>query len=210
MKLLLLSITGLAFIALTSLTGEKEKIKTIANGTSAPMQEVKMKNINGTDVSLASAKGKNGLLVIFSCNTCPFVIGWEDRYPELGSLCKDNGMGMILVNSNAAKRTGDDSMENMKAHYKEKGYNTYYVSDVNASLADAFGAKTTPHVFLFDGDLKCVYQGAIDDNYKSKDVATKHYLKNALSSLNAGKTIDPADTPAKGCSIKRIKKPLTK
>lgn len=175
-------------------------------GDKAPMAEQKMKDVSGESYSLEDLKKKNGLLVIFSCNTCPFVIGWEDQYPKLGELTKSNDIGMVLVNSNEAKRKKDDSMEEMKEHYKEASYNTPYVVDENNRLADAFGAQTTPHVYLFDGDMKLIYKGAINDKYEGRNkTATKSFLEDAIGKFLKGEEIDPATTKHRGCSIKRAK-----
>ena len=115
---------------------------------------------------------ENGLVVIFSCNECPFVVAWEDRYKKIAAFAKDNGFGVALINSNEAKRTGDiqvDNFEAMVLHDKEMGYNQmeiFYLMDKGSQLADNFQAKVTPHVYLFDGDGILRYKGAIDDNYK--------------------------------------------
>jgi thioredoxin-related protein len=170
------------------------------------MVEREMEDISGKKYSLKDLTKENGLLVVFSCNTCPFVIGWEDAYPELGELTAKHNVGMVLVNSNEAKRKGDDSMDAMKKHYTEAGYNSQYVIDSNNELADAFGAKTTPHVYLFNKDMKLVYKGSIDDRYEDrKDKPSKHYLKNAINALVKGDKIEPATTKQIGCSIKRVK-----
>lgn len=157
------------------------------------------------EVNIADFKGENGTLIIFSCNTCPFVVAWEDRYNDLHSLAANNKIGAVLVNSNEAKRKGDDSENEMLEHYRKQAYSMPYLMDNNHELADAFGAKTTPHVFLFDGDNKLVYRGAIDDNFKDKDAVTKTYLADALKQLGTGVEIETKTTPAKGCSIKRVK-----
>ncbi|MFN9800219.1 MAG: thioredoxin family protein, partial [Bacteroidota bacterium] len=73
-----------------------------------------------------------------------------------------------------------------------------------SELANAFGARTTPHVFVFDKNLKLVYRGAIDDNYESPAKVKQSYLLDAISNLAAGKKVDPADTKPVGCSIKRV------
>jgi peroxiredoxin len=193
-SILLLSVFSLTF-------GD---IQQISVGDKAPSTELKMMNIDGSAVSLNDLKKKNGLCVIYSCNTCPWVIAWEDRYNELYKECEANEIGFVLVNSNEAKRSGADSMEEMKAHAKEKGYaNFAYVVDENHVLADAFGATKTPDVFLFNGNLELAYKGAIDDNSKNKDGVDEPYLKKAIEAVAAGKTVDPSETKALGCSIKR-------
>ena len=134
------------------------------------------------------------------------MIAWEDRYPDLARETKDASIGFVLINSNEAKRGGDDSLEEMKQHAEEKGYaNIPYLVDEKSALANAFGGKSTPHVFLFDKDWKLAYEGAIDDNHKSAEMVKSTYLKNAIENLAKGKKIDPNNTKALGCSIKRVK-----
>lgn len=175
-------------------------------GSKAPKTDLNLTNIDGKSVTLADLNGKNGLCVIYSCNSCPWVIAWEDRYNEIYEQCKKDGIGFVLVNSNEAKRESADSMEEMKKHAEEKGYADFaYVLDKNHVLADAFGATKTPDVFLFNGDMELVYKGAIDDNSKDKTSVSEPYLKNAVDALAKGENVDPAQTKALGCSIKRIK-----
>jgi len=178
--------------------------KMLGLGAKAPMTDYSMQGTDGKKYNLAQLKGEKGLLVIFSCNTCPFVLAWEDQYPRLGKLTQEMGIGMVLVNSNTRKRKNENSMEAMQKHFKEAGYNTPYVIDQNNKLADAFGAKTTPHVFLFNDDLELVYRGSINDKYENQSKqAEKFYLEEALKALEANQEIDPADTREIGCSIKR-------
>ena len=113
-------------------------------------------------------------------------------------------MGMVLINSNEAKREKGDDLESMKSRAKENGFSKCnYLLDVNSELANAFFARTTPHVYLFDKNMKLVYKGSIDDNVDDSKKVTTPYLKNAIGNLAAGKAIDPAETKPVGCSIKR-------
>ena len=121
-------------------------------GEVAPMTSLAMVGVDVKKHSLDEMKGDNGLLVVFSCNTCPFVVGrgdktegWEGRYNGLAAQAESMGIGMVLVNSNEAKRDGDDSFEAMKSHADAAGYTMPYLLDKDAKLADAFGARTTPH-----------------------------------------------------------------
>jgi thioredoxin-related protein len=176
----------------------------IAIGDKLPVSTEKLKN--ATDdvlVELKSLKSENGLLVIFSCNTCPFVVAWEDRYPVVNKIAKENKIGFVLINSNYMKRSGDDSWEAMKSHSKAKNYLWPYLLDDESKVANAFGAQTTPHVFLFDKNLSLVYKGAIDDNHKDASQVKDFYLKDALLSLGAGKDIALKETRNLGCGIKR-------
>lgn len=204
--------TGIAAVALIVFSAfAVADIETIAIGAKAPKSDLKMKTTSGKTVSLMDVKKDKGLLVVFSCNTCPFVVGgedsegWEGRYAELQKECDKQGIGMILVNSNEAKRSKGDNMDDMIARAKAHGFaSSLYALDTNSELANAFGARTTPHVFLFDKDLKLVYKGAIDDNVDKASAVKQPYLKNAIKNLSAGKSVDPAETRPVGCSIKRV------
>lgn len=189
----------------------QSELKELAIGDTAPNLTQKMRNIDGQTMSLEDLSGKAGLLVIFSCNTCPFVVGregrsegWEGRYNDVASFAMGRGVGAVLINSNEAKRKGDDSMEQMKIHAYEAGYNMPYLVDEGHKLADAFGARTTPHVFLFDADDRLVYRGAIDDNVNSAEEVKERYLEDAITRMVEGKKIKPEVTKAMGCSIKRL------
>ncbi|WP_319480388.1 redoxin domain-containing protein [uncultured Draconibacterium sp.] len=177
--------------------------KQLAIGDKAVHTDVKMKDVSGAEISLSDATQENGLLVLFSCNTCPFVVAWEDRFNEVKKWADNNDVGMIVLNSNYQKRDGADSFEEMKKKAEAEGYNFNYVVDKESKIANAFGGQTTPHVFLFDGDMKLAYKGAIDDNYKDAEGVTQAYLKEALISLGNDKNIAIAETKPLGCGIKR-------
>jgi hypothetical protein len=206
MKQVLTFITAFAMATGLLMANPNNPITAIPIGSAAPEAAYIMKDVSGVEVSLMSARKENGLLVIFSCNTCPFVLGWEDRYIPVGEWCAANNVGFVLVNSNEAQRDKQDSMEEMKKHAADKNYNTFYVVDTDHVLADAFGATRTPEVFLFDEELSLVYQGAIDDNMEDASAVEKPYLENALMNLLNSMPIDPATTKSVGCTIKRVKK----
>lgn len=189
-----------------SLGAQTKQYPLLETGANAPLADQKMKDVSGQEYSLNDLKKQNGLLVVFTANTCPFVLGWEDQYPILGQIAERNNMGMVLVNSNAAFRDGDDSPQAMKDKYASNGYNTPYVIDEGSALANAMGATTTPHVFLFDGSMKLVYSGAINDKFENKDRSvSKEYLRDAMVQLAAGQPVSLAQTRQIGCSIKRAK-----
>lgn len=177
--------------------------KQLAIGDKAVHPDVKMKDVSGAEISLNDALKENGLLVMFSCNTCPFVVAWEDRFNEVKEWADKNDVGMIVLNSNYQKRSGADSLEEMKKKAEAEDYTFNYVVDKESKIANAFGGQTTPHVFLFDGDMKLAYKGAIDDNYKDADGVKNAYLKDALISLGNDKSIAVAETKPLGCGIKR-------
>ena len=184
---------------------EKSQFETIEIKAEMPNMEQKLKSVNGYSYSLESISEKNGLVVIFTSNTCPFVIKWEDRYTMVEELAKKNNLGLVYINSNYKKRDGDDSFEKMKEHAKKYNYRSPYLLDTESTLANSFGAKTTPHVFMFNKEFQLVYKGAIDDNYKDIDRVKEFYLKDAIEQLVNGKKIKVSETDPVGCSIKRFK-----
>lgn len=206
---MLLKLASVAAMALLAVAPH-DTLPDLQVGDALPATDVKMQDITTKEYSLKDLVGANGLLVVFSCNTCPFVIGsegsegWEGRYPELGAFAKRNGVGMALVNSNEAKRADGDGFSDMQLHYKLKNYPGAYLLDAGHKVADAFGARTTPHVFLFDKNGKLVYKGAIDDSVASAAAVKEHWLQNAINNLVSGKPCEPAMTRNVGCSIKRI------
>ncbi len=175
----------------------------IGIGDKATLLEIKMLDVSGDKISLADATKENGLLVLFSSNTCPFVLQWEGRYSEIKDWADQHEIGMIVLNSNYGNRNGVDSYEAMKQHARKKNYNFYYVVDEGSKIANALGGQTTPHAFLFNSDMKLVYKGAIDDNYKSSEDVKQAYLKDAIKNVSSGKVIAVAETKPLGCSIKR-------
>lgn len=175
----------------------------------APLQNRDMKSVNGTTYNLTGLKKDNGLIVIFSCNSCPFVVGsddfpgWEKQYDSLYNAASDNKIGFVLVNSNEGKRAQADSYEEMIKHAKEQNYTMPYVVDEQSELANAFGAKTTPHVYFFDQTFKLIYTGSIDNSWDKGRKNNQPYLFNAIYAKGKGKKIKPNATEPKGCGIKR-------
>lgn len=172
-------------------------------GAPLPHPDLKMKEIRGKEISFKEAMMKNGLLVMFSCNTCPVVHKYEARTVEVCKTALQKEIGVVLLNSNEAYRDNGDSYEDMKAYAKKLGYTFNYAVDNNSVMADAFGATRTPECFLFDKDGKLVYHGAIDDNASDASGATP-YLQDAFENLLKGEKIDPEKTKSVGCGIKRL------
>lgn len=182
----------------------------IKKGSSMPLSDLQLLDVKtNAKTILKENKLEKGLLIIFTCNTCPFVVGtpdfpgWERQYNTLFDQAVKRNVGFVLVNSNEGKRGKEDSIEEMIKRAEEKGYQMPYLVDEKSVLANAFGAKTTPHVFLFNEELKLVYSGSIDNIWDNKRKEEIPYLINAINALSQGKKIKPSATPPKGCSIKR-------
>ncbi|MGD0061245.1 MAG: thioredoxin family protein [Verrucomicrobiia bacterium] len=170
-------------------------------GDKAPSTTVKMKSVDGSAVSIADVAGKQGTLVVFSCNHCPFVKAWQGRIASVGNAAKAKGLGVIIINSNDPTEYPEDSYAEMQKRSKDLGFTFPYVVDATSDVARAFGATRTPEAFLFDKDGKLVYHGAIDDS-KEADQVTKHFLQDAIDAALAGKAVPVAETKFVGCSIK--------
>ncbi len=172
-------------------------------GASIPKADLKLKDISGKEVSLKGAKKKNGLLVMFSCNTCPWVVKNQSRTREIANYALSKEIGVILLNSNEGQRDDADSFSEMKAYATNQGYKWYYAVDANNVLADEFGANRTPEVFLFNGDGKHVYHGAIDDNPGDASNVQRKHLKEAIDEIVSGKDVSVKESRSMGCQIKR-------
>jgi thioredoxin-related protein len=195
-----LPIAAIAFMAFKSIS------EPLPIGAALPNAESKMKDISGKEISFKDATKKNGLLVMFSCNTCPVVKKYQGRTLEAAKLAASKEIGVILLNPNEATRKEGDSFDDMKTYAKAQGYDFSYVIDNNSAMADVFGATRTPEVFLFDKNNKLVYHGAIDSNPDgAADDATRKHLAIAIDQLASGKAIETSTTRSVGCGIKRVK-----
>jgi thioredoxin-related protein len=198
----LLVVAGFAIVAFSK-GSAANVLEELPIGSAIPNADYKMKDVSGKDLTLTEAKTAKGLLVIFSCNTCPYVKLSEARIKEVQGICKKDGIGIIIVNSNEGQRDSDDSYEAMKKYAASQAYTAPYVVDAGSKLADAFGAGRTPQCFLFN-DKKLIYKGAIDDNVKDVKLAKQNYLKDAIKALTEGKSVVTESTKSIGCTIKRI------
>ncbi|MFN8586479.1 MAG: thioredoxin family protein [Candidatus Eisenbacteria bacterium] len=174
----------------------------LALGAKAPKTEVAMKNVDGKPLTIAKAAGKNGTLVLFICNHCPWVKGWQARIAEVGNAALAQSVGVIAINANDPAAYPEDEFDVMVTRAKEVGYQFPYVVDATSDVARAFGATRTPEAFLFDAKGKLVYHGAIDDNAQHADQVTARWLNDAVAAVAAGKPVATGETKALGCGIK--------
>lgn len=191
-------------------TFSQKEITPLAIGSTMPQQNHVLQSIEGNPVETKELMGEKGVIIIFSCNTCPFVVGgekfagWEKDYNRLYEMATKLGFNLVLINSNESKRDKGDSLDDMKMHAAKMSYKMKYLLDKNHVLADAFGAKTTPHVFFFNKDFKLVYTGSIDNQMEQNKKRHTDYLQNAMNVVNKGKKVKLSSTPPIGCSIKRL------
>ena len=180
-----------------------QNIQSVPVGSKAPATEIKMQDVSGKQTTIKDAVKKNGVLVMFSCNTCPYVIKNEARTKEIAAFATQNNYGVIIINSNEAQRGEEDSFEAMKAYAKKLGYTWNYVLDSKSEVANAFGATRTPEVFLIDANGNIIYKGAIDDSPGDATKVTRNHLKEAITESAAGKEITVKESRSIGCTIKR-------
>lgn len=204
MKQLFLS-AAFALLSAAAFAQGAATIKPIAIGASLPAQTVKMKGTDGKSYTLGELKSDKGLLVMFSCNTCPYVVKSQQRTMDAMKMAASMKIPLVIINSNAAQRDEADSYESMKTYSEAQSYFAPYVLDENSQVANAFGASRTPEVFLFNGKGKLAYTGAMEDNPSEPASSKELYLASALKNLDAGKAISPTTTKSIGCSIKRAK-----
>lgn len=200
MKKVLITLLFLPVLAMMAFT-ENDPLPI---GAAMPKGDVKMKDISGKEVTLKDAVKENGILVIFSCNTCPVVKGYQKRINEVAKWTLDQKIGVVLLNSNEASRDNGDGYEDMQAYAQKENFGWFYTVDKNNELADAFGAQRTPEVFLFNKEGKLVYHGAIDDNPSDAGNVGKHHLKTAITEMTSGKEVTTKQTRSVGCGIKRV------
>lgn len=169
------------------------------------VDDFSLKSTDGDMVSMSDYPDAKGYILIFTCNHCPYAIAYEDRMIELHKDMAAEGYPIIAINPNDPEVQPDDSFEKMKERAMEKKFPFKYVLDEGQKIYPKFGAERTPHVFLVDSDRVLRYIGAIDNNYKSAEAADEHYVRDAISALEAGNDPNPAMTKAIGCTIKTAK-----
>jgi peroxiredoxin len=161
-------------------------------------------NLIGTDEKWYSTAdySKEILLIIFSCNHCPYVQAYEERIKVIQQEFGNRGVRILAINSNDESGYPEDSFENMNKRAGEKNFNFPYLRDEDQSVAVKFDATHTPEVFLFDSNRKLTYHGKIDDNWKEPERVKSHYLKDAITELLMGEEISVPETFSIGCTIK--------
>jgi len=168
-------------------------------------RDFKLKNIDGSMVSLSDYQDAKGFIVIFTCNHCPYSKIYEDRIILLDKKYKPKGYPVIAINPNDPVRQPQDSYKNMKTRAKRKGFTFPYLVDETQDITAAYGARYTPHVFVLNksnSKLKVAYIGAIDDNYRNAEAVNKKYVEDAVDQLLANQKVALPFTKALGCSIK--------
>lgn len=165
----------------------------------------KLKDPYGKEYSSDELFGSKGLVVIFTCNHCPYAQAIWPRSIELYHKVKDKGINFVAINPNAANSDyPEDSIENMKEYIKKLNIPFPYLVDETQEVAKKFKAKCTPDIYLYNSEKKLVYHGRFDDNWKDPQAVKSRDLENAIMNLIEGKPIDEKQYPSVGCSIKWV------
>ena len=169
------------------------------------VKDFKLKGVDGKMVSLSDYKDEKGVILIFDCNTCPYSKAYLERIKDLHSSYASKGYPVVAINPNDPGRSPGDSFDAMVAYANDNGYEHAYLQDTEQTVAKAFGASNTPHVFVLENakeGFKVAYIGAIDNNTKSADAADKRYVESAVDALLNGEKPETTKTKAIGCTIK--------
>ena len=161
-----------------------------------------LKGVDGKFYSPESFPGAYALVIVFSCNHCPYVQAYEGRMIDIQNKYKEKSVHLMAINSNDDVTYPDDSFENMKKRASEQNFNFLYLRDDDQSIAKAFDATHTPEIFVFNKNSELVYHGKIDDNWQEPERVVNHYLKDALDELLEKKEISVPETYSIGCTIK--------
>lgn len=168
-------------------------------------EDFSLKNIDGNMVSLSDYDNAKGFIVVFTCNTCPFAVMYEDRIIALDKKYASLGYPVIAIMPNNTSLKPGDNMEAMKVRAKSKGFTFPYLIDKEQQVYPKYGATKTPHVYVLEktNNKNIVkYIGAIDDNYRNATDVKEKYVENAVDALLKGQAVKQAETKAIGCSIK--------
>ena len=166
------------------------------------MPDFELKDANGQLYKSAGLFGERGLLVVFTCNHCPYALAVWPRVISLAKYGKGMKVNTVAINPNINPDFPDDAPDKMILKVKELGMDFPYLVDESQKVADSFRAQCTPDIYLFDKNKTLVYHGRIDDNWKEEALVTREELKEAMNNMASGRPVDPKQMPSMGCSIK--------
>lgn len=161
--------------------------------------------VDDAEITFSDYLGEGGAVVIFTCNTCPWAVGYQERIIELHNDLSAKGWPVLAINPNDPSMKPGDSFAAMKDRADEAGFTFPYVMDEEQTVFPAFGATKTPHVFVVDKDMKVRYMGGIDDSPQDANGVEVNYIKSAIEAIEAGQEPSPSSTKAIGCGIKSSK-----
>jgi peroxiredoxin len=170
--------------------------------TGDPAPPFSLPGVDGKTHSLAEFADRRFLLVVFWCNHCPYVLGWERRLLDLAQKYRDQGVATVLINANDGVAYPDDRFERMVERSRAQHYSVPYLHDATQETAHAYGALVTPHPMLFGPDRRLIFQGRIDDHHDRPEAVQHRYLEEALDAALAGRPGPRPELSVLGCSVK--------
>lgn len=195
--ILLLMLAFSAFLAQAQTT-------TLKAGDTAP--DFKLKNVDNKEVSFASFPKAKGYIVVFTCNTCPYAVGYEQRIIDLDKKFKPQGYPVIAINPNDPEASKADTFDKMQDLAKEKKYPFPYLLDPGQKITDEYGAKRTPHIFIVSKTAKgnvVEYVGAIDNDPEGTKADKVKYAEDVIAALKSNQKPAVTQTKEIGCTVKR-------
>ena len=187
---------------ITDIKSEKEEVQLTGYNIGDVAEDFSLKNVDGKMVSLSDFPSAKGYIVVFTCNSCPYAVKYEDRIIALHDKLSTKGYPVIAINPNDPDVKPDDSFENMIVRAQEKEFEFPYLFDEGQKVFPKYGATKTPHIFLLNKDRVVEYIGAIDNSPNDPEKVTERYVENAIAALMSGKKPDPSVTKAIGCGVK--------
>lgn len=195
---------NIAILALLTIFPGSKALEGLNVGDTAV--DFNLKNVDGEMISLSANKDAQGYILIFTCNTCPYSVAYEDRIIALHKKFASKGYPVIAIQPNDPQRSPGDSFDKMLKRSKSKQFPFPYVWDKTQEITRAYGATNTPHVYVLnrqpDDSFRIEYIGAIDNNSRNASAATRHYVQEAIDGLMNGSPINETKTKAIGCTIK--------
>jgi hypothetical protein len=167
-----------------------------------PAPPFALPGVDGKTWSLDDFAEAPWLVVLWWCNHCPYVIGWEGRTIDLARSYAPRGVRFVAINANDARSYPDDRFDRMVERARDHAYPFPYLHDESQEVAHAYGALVTPHPMLFNAERRLVYQGRIDDRHDRPDLVQHRFLRDALEAALIGQPVDPAERSVQGCSVK--------
>ena len=170
------------------------------------VKDFKLPNIDGKMVSMDNYGDAKGIVIVFTCNTCPYAKAYESRIMDLDKNYAGKGFPVIAINPNDVTKKPEDAVDYMKKRSNEKGYSFPYLRDDSQEVAKAFGATKTPHVYVLNkeaaGKYKVEFVGAIDDSPNDASDVSETYVEDAINALLSGNKPSVTEKRAIGCTIK--------
>ncbi|MDI6804076.1 MAG: thioredoxin family protein [Bacteroidota bacterium] len=158
--------------------------------------------VDGKQYSSSDFSDKKILVIVFSCNHCPYVKAYEERMIAFQNNYSAKGVQLVAINSNETVNYPQDNFDEMVKNAKQKNFNFVYLRDDDQSVADVFGATHTPEFFVFDEKRNLRYHGKMDDNWQNPNAVKERYLQDAVETILTGKEVKTAETFSIGCTIK--------